>query len=740
MYDKYSYKIKFLFIYFVAVTIAISIIAFTFKLTNKNSVNTISIQHIQDVSEEKLLYLNEFINTYKATLNAITKDKNFNIYLNTNKNTSEIESYFLSIKRSLPYASQVRYIHMNGDEKIRIDSVPAKVVSSSKLQNKLNRYYVKEFLSLTKDKIGISNIDLNVEHGKVVIPKEPTVRIGKVVYGKDGLKKGIVVINIVLTPFFENLHHTELYNISIVDKKGNYLVHYDKKYGLLGENSNYTLKDEFPMQSEEILKNKSYLTKKVYSSAIEEFNNQGLKIIVTPKYAKMIKRNEDIQLDLIVTLLFIAFLFSPLIIYFAHLPDSLAKKFIEEHSTDNTTGFPNKLSLLDDLKAQKFHNHIIILIHINNIFRIQNTYGYKVSDKLIRLFTRFLAEYENVEKLYVKNYNSFALMYKYTNDNELKEFLNTLQNNLEKKQFTIDGKSVEFLLNTTMGVSNPQDLQSDEVKLQQAENALEMALDNHQNMDIYGTIHEKNLDSKRENINLAFNIKKYIEADKILVYYQPIFNNLTEKIEKYECLVRIQGDDGILYPDTFLPIAKEINQYNRLSYLIIQKAFDFFKDKEYEFSINLSIIDLYDVKFQEYLFEKIKEYKVQDRLVIEIVESESINNYEIFFDFAKNIKHIGCKIAIDDFGSGYSNFNYIIQLSEYIDYLKIDGSLVKGIVESHKIQILIGSLKFLSDNLEIKTIAEYVEDEEVLRYLSSIGVDYSQGYFIGKPQPELIKD
>lgn len=215
---------------------------------------------------------------------------------------------------------------------------------------------------------------------------------------------------------------------------------------------------------------------------------------------------------------------------------------------------------------------------------------------------------------------------------------------------------------------------------------------------------------------------------------------MTERIEKYECLIRLKGDDGILFPDSFLPIAKEINQYYRLSYIMIDKAFSFFQDKDYEFSINLSVIDLYDLKFQEYLFNQIEKYGVANKLVVEIVESESINNYDIFFDFAKRIKEVGAQIAIDDFGSGYSNFNYIIELSDYVDYLKIDGSLVKDIVESHKIQILIGSLKFLSDNLNIKTIAEYVEDEEVLRYLSSIGIDYSQGYHIGKPLDHLLDE
>ena len=131
-------------------------------------------------------------------------------------------------------------------------------------------------------------------------------------------------------------------------------------------------------------------------------------------------------------------------------------------------------------------------------------------------------------------------------------------------------------------------------------------------------------------------------------------------------------------------------------------------------------------------------YNIENKLVLEIVEQEGIENYDEFFEFIKKIKKHGCKIAIDDFGSGYSNFEYIINLSDYIDYLKIDGSLIKNLSTDFKSQALVGSLKFLCDQLNIKTIAEYVEDENIFMYLKSIGIDYSQGYYIGKPQSDII--
>jgi EAL domain-containing protein (putative c-di-GMP-specific phosphodiesterase class I) len=106
-------------------------------------------------------------------------------------------------------------------------------------------------------------------------------------------------------------------------------------------------------------------------------------------------------------------------------------------------------------------------------------------------------------------------------------------------------------------------------------------------------------------------------------------------------------------------------------------------------------------------------------------------------DFIQSAKKMGCKIAIDDFGTGYSNFQNIIELSEYIDYVKIDGSLVKHITTNQKVVILIKSLKYLCDKLDIKLIAEYVENEEIFRFLVDFGIEYSQGYHIGKPSPSI---
>ncbi len=128
-------------------------------------------------------------------------------------------------------------------------------------------------------------------------------------------------------------------------------------------------------------------------------------------------------------------------------------------------------------------------------------------------------------------------------------------------------------------------------------------------------------------------------------------------------------------------------------------------------------------------------HNVRGRVVFEILESEGISSYEPVSHFIGEMKAEGCKIAIDDFGSGYSNFEHILRLN--VDYLKIDASLIKNIHEDLNAQYIVETIIEFSQKLKIKTIAEYVHSSEVFKKVKKMGVHYSQGYFMGKPKLSL---
>ena len=132
---------------------------------------------------------------------------------------------------------------------------------------------------------------------------------------------------------------------------------------------------------------------------------------------------------------------------------------------------------------------------------------------------------------------------------------------------------------------------------------------------------------------------------------------------------------------------------------------------------------------------KLEKFNNPKKIVFEILESEKIDSYDELKKFIKEVKKFGCQIAVDDFGSGYSNFAHIYELN--LDYLKIDSSLVKYTTTDENSRKIIQTIINFAKDLEIKTIAEFVEDKESLNLLEKMGVDYIQGYYIGKPQKEL---
>ena len=216
-------------------------------------------------------------------------------------------------------------------------------------------------------------------------------------------------------------------------------------------------------------------------------------------------------------------------------------------------------------------------------------------------------------------------------------------------------------------------------------------------------------------------------------FFQAIMDNQTDKIIKYEALMRLFDREGnILSPYTFIFKAKKARLYHKLMEIMIDKIIDYITIHKKHISINLDYTDILNPKIKHSLISKINQNNIGKYLTIEILESEKISNYAIVNDFISSVKKYNVKIAIDDFGTGFSNYEYILNLN--VDYIKIDGSLIKKIDEDIYLN-LIKSIVLFSKEQKIKIVAEFVSELKILRYVKSIGIDYSQGYYIGKPEP-----
>lgn len=229
-------------------------------------------------------------------------------------------------------------------------------------------------------------------------------------------------------------------------------------------------------------------------------------------------------------------------------------------------------------------------------------------------------------------------------------------------------------------------------------------------------------------------IKRALQEDRFVPYFQPIIDNKTKKIMKYEALARLILPNGeVISPGLFLPIAKETKMYNSITKMIIRKTLENFSHSECSVSMNLSIDDVRDRPTREFLIEQIAQFPQPEHLIFELLESEGIGSYEAVQHFFSEIKHYGCKVAIDDFGSGYSNFEHLAKLN--IDYIKIDGSLILGIEDTLISQVIVEMLSNFARKMGIKTIAEFVSKESISEKVNAMGIDESQGFLYGQAIP-----
>jgi len=238
---------------------------------------------------------------------------------------------------------------------------------------------------------------------------------------------------------------------------------------------------------------------------------------------------------------------------------------------------------------------------------------------------------------------------------------------------------------------------------------------------------------KDESVNqdLLDMLNYNIENNLVEPYFQAIRDNKTDEIIKYEALMRLFDKKGnILLPNVFIHKSKKCRLYTKLMELLIDKTVSYIKQFKLNISINLDYTDILNPNIKRFIISKIRENNIGPYLTIEILESEKIANYNIVNDFISEVKKYDVKIAIDDFGTGFSNYEYILNLN--VDYLKIDGSLIKKIDEEIYLNLIKSIVQFCKQQ-RILIVAEFVSDLKILRYVKSIGIDYSQGYYISKP-------
>lgn len=413
------------------------------------------------------------------------------------------------------------------------------------------------------------------------------------------------------------------------------------------------------------------------------------------------------------------------------LEEKVQEKTIElniQYYKDSLTDLYNRNKLISDLGDKKYNK--LAILDICSFNGINDFYGNELGDLILIGLSKLIESYCNENKF--NAYRLGADIFAVTSKSDLKEDfiekIRCLQEIINNQCFFC--KDFKTYLSVSVGLAQ------EEVKLlEKAEMALNYGKRHKEGFEVYKN--ELKLYEKiKENIIWTKKIKDAISENRIVPYFQPIVNNHLGITEKFESLIRMIDENGkVISPFYFLEIAKKSGIYKDLTRIMIEKTFEVLNKTDYEISINLLIQDITSKVTRDLIIEKLEKAKNPKKVVFEIVESEGIENFDEVTDFIKEIKKYGVKVAIDDFGTGYSNFSYLMKLN--VDYIKIDGSIIKNIHTDKSAELITKTLVNFAKELGIETVAEFVAEEEIYNKIKNLNIDFSQGYYFSEPKPKI---
>ncbi|QOR61244.1 EAL domain-containing protein [Sulfurovum sp. ST-21] len=403
--------------------------------------------------------------------------------------------------------------------------------------------------------------------------------------------------------------------------------------------------------------------------------------------------------------------------------DALLKQ-VEYHAYhDKLTKLFNRTYLEEVVSTEKSFS--IIMLDINNFSYINMSYGFEIGDKLLVKVADILKEAFDAHSAYRLYSDEFALLF--NEEIDFKEKIKQIQNYFHNN--TIQIETITLHLSFSYGAAYDRDKVIRNTTL-----ALKKSKE--RGKDRYYIFYEKrdSIDyTKREAFISMHNLLcEALEKDKIVPYFQGIWNNKRNTITKFEVLARIENDDQLISPNQFLEAAQLSGFLPNITKVMIDKSFKMMAENDYSFSINITEDDLSRNYLCVYLNEKSKQYGIKpERVILEILEGMSATGQQDNIRQLEQLKREGYSLAIDDFGAEYSNFERTLELD--VDFIKIDAKYIKDIDVNQRSYNVAKSIAFFAKQSNIPCIAEFVHNAAIQKVVEELGIEYSQGYYFSEP-------
>jgi diguanylate cyclase (GGDEF)-like protein/PAS domain S-box-containing protein len=428
--------------------------------------------------------------------------------------------------------------------------------------------------------------------------------------------------------------------------------------------------------------------------------------------------------------------------------DELRNQLSYQASHDSTTGLKNRRKferlLLDAITQarQRQQEHVFFYMDLDQFKIINDTCGHLAGDELLRQLSAVLKSHMRAsDSLARLGGDEFGVLL----ENCPLEKAQAIANNLRKavREFRFTWMEKMFEVGVSIGVVG---INKDSGDLTDILSAADMACYRAKELgrnriQIYNPA-DMDIAQHRGEMQYVSQIKKALEEDRLCLYAQAIRPVWTTPIvtDHYEILVRMLDEQGqLVQPGQFLPAAERYNLMPAIDRWVIEHLFAGYRTFNCgalacRFSINLSGTTLNDDDILAFIHGQFQKHQVPpENITFEITETAAVENLTKAAHFINDLKAIGCRFSLDDFGSGVSSFAYLKNLP--VDYLKIDGSFVKDMVDDPIDWAMVEAITKIGHVMGLQTIAEFVETDAILKELRKIGVDFAQGYGIGKPAP-----
>ena len=425
--------------------------------------------------------------------------------------------------------------------------------------------------------------------------------------------------------------------------------------------------------------------------------------------------------------------------------ESLSQQLFWQTYHDNLTGLVNRheferyLEQIVRSAQEDQSTHALAYIDIDQFKMINDSCGYEGGDKLLRQLTHILQTNIISGDLIARlGGDEFGILFHHCNVDIARTRLQEIRKGIQAHSFQCHDQHYDCTASIGLVTIDEHSQNASQV-LSAADVACYTAQSEGLGHVVVVQGKEHILEKRYDEVSWVSRITDAIADSRLALYQQNIVPLQKPDLQGHaEILLRMRDQDGRLIPPSlFLPAAERYQLMIKIDKWVIRTAFKtMLHNMQKHYAINLSGQSLGDETFLTFVIKQFNNYPINPKnLCFEITETATIANLDIASHFIASLKQRGCSFSLDDFGTGLSSYAYLKQLP--VDFLKIDGSFIRNIVDEPVNQAMVKSINEIAHTLNLETIAEYVEDQATLEYVRNLGVDYAQGYAISQPHPLL---